>query len=306
MCNAKRDHARHGFTLIELLVVIAIIGVLVALLLPAVQAAREAARRSQCKNNLKQWGLAMHNYVDQSRMLPPGAIVIPGHTFVVSLWPQLDQAPLFKKYDQNKDFTISPNTVFGTMNGVCATQLPVYFCPSDRNGLWTGDVAWRSRGNYIVSWGNNTRPWTTTPTTKAAFGYTNDNINTPQTTRLADFRDGTSSTLLMSEVIMATSDSHWDGRGDFLNHDGNSFVNFQFMTVNTPNSGIDVNSCVTNAPPIPCVGGTNKHGAARSFHSGGVHALMADGSVRFVNSRINLNLWRSLSTINGGEPLGEF
>lgn len=104
---------------------------------------------------------------------------------------------------------------------------------------------------------------------------------------------------------MAFADGHWDGRGDFLNNDP-GFVNFQFMTVNTPNTGIDVNVCVTNLPPMPCVAGANKHAAARSFHTGGVHALMGDGTVRFVNSRIDLLTWRALGSMNGRETVGEF
>lgn len=296
---------RTAFTLIELLVVIAIIAILIALLLPAVQQAREAARRSQCKNNLKQWGLAMHNYADQSKMFPFGATITPRHTFVVSLWPQLDQAPLFKQYNFSNPFYLPPNTVTSTLNGVMGTQLPLYYCPSDRTGLWTADIYWRPRGNYVVSWGNNTRPWTTAPTSNAAFGWSNDNPATPQMTKLASFKDGTSSSLLMSEVIMAPADSHWDGRGDFLNDDG-SFANFQFMTINTPNSGIDVNQCVINAQPTPCVAGANRHNAARSNHRGGVHSLMADGSVRFMANNISLNTWRALSSINGSETPGEF
>jgi type II secretory pathway pseudopilin PulG len=291
--------------LIELLVVIAIIAILIALLLPAVQQAREAARRSQCKNNLKQWGLAMHNYADQWKMFPFGATSNPRHTFVVSLWPQLDQGPLFKQYNFGTPFYLPPNTITSTLNGVMSAQLPLYRCPSDRGGLWTADIYWRPRGNYVVSWGNSTRPWTTTPTSKAAFGWSNDNPTTPQVTRLSNFKDGTSSSLLMSEVIMATVDSHWDGRGDFLNDDG-AFANFQFMTINTPNSGIDVNQCVTNAPPTPCIAGANRQNAARSLHTGGVHSLMADGGVRFFSNNISLITWRALSSIDGSETLGEF
>lgn len=297
---------RLGFTLIELLVVIAIIAVLVALLLPAVQQAREAARRSQCRNNLKQWGLAMHNYEEINRMLPFASTNNRRHTFVVSLWPQLDQLALFDKYDFNTHFYLPPNTVTNSLSGVIANRLPIYSCPSDREGIWQGDAYWRARGSYVVSWGDRTRPWTTTPTNKAAFGWTNDNIANPQSTRFRDFTDGLSNCLLMAEILMAKTDTAYDMRGDFLNDDGN-FSNHQFMTINTPNGGVDVNICVvTNDAAMPCIAGANKHATARSRHVGGVHALFGDGVVRLVGDNVDLATWRSLSTIDGSESISDY
>jgi prepilin-type N-terminal cleavage/methylation domain-containing protein/prepilin-type processing-associated H-X9-DG protein len=297
---------RPAFTLIELLVVIAIIAILVALLLPAVQQAREAARRAQCRNHLKQWGLAMHNYHDTYQVLPFCATFNPRHTFVPSLWPYLDQANLYNQYNFSLPFWVPPNTVSASTTGILYTRVPLYYCPDDRGGYWTADQYWRCRGNYVVNWGNATRPWTGTPTSRAPFGWEQDNPATPQTTRLRDFVDGISNTLLMSEVLMAPSNYNWDGRGDFLNDDGN-FVNFQFMTVNTPNGGIDVNQCVNSGDPLlPCTTGSNRHGAARSRHLGGVNALLGDGSVRFVGNSVDLATWRGLGSMNGNELLGEF
>jgi prepilin-type N-terminal cleavage/methylation domain-containing protein len=302
---------RPGFTLIELLVVIAIIAVLIALLLPAVQQAREAARRTQCKNNFKQWGLAMHNYHDTSGCLPFAATWTPRHTYIVSLWPYLDQANLFNMYNFSLGFWQAPNCVQNSMSGVIARRLPIYSCPSDKEGYWQGDSYWRSRGSYVVNWGNVTRPQIAAATSRAPFGYYNDNPGTPRSSRLSDFTDGTTNTVLMSEILMARidGDNPWDVRGDVFNDDS-SFVSFQFMTLNTPNSRTpDTNNFCGSSnidPMMPCSGGGNQQAIARSRHIGGVHVLMGDGTVRFVSNNLNLGTWQALGTMDGNESVGEF
>jgi prepilin-type N-terminal cleavage/methylation domain-containing protein/prepilin-type processing-associated H-X9-DG protein len=302
-----RSLPRAAFTLIELLVVIAIIGILIGLLLPAVQKVREAANRMKCQNNLKQWGLAMHNYHDTFSALPIGATNSPRHTFVPHLWPFMEQNALARNYDFTVGFYQAPNTITSTFNGLCAQPVPMYYCPSDRPGqMWQGDVYWRCHGNYVVNYGNVTQPWSSTPTSKAPFGFQNGNASTPYITRLTDFTDGTSNTMLMSEILMSLTPTNYDGRGDIMNDDA-GFSGHQYMTLDTPNSGVDVTLCVPNSDPMmPCTGGSPSHVAARSRHTGGVNVVFGDGSVHFIANSVDLATWQGLGSMNGGEVLGSY
>jgi prepilin-type N-terminal cleavage/methylation domain-containing protein len=308
--QAGRKLGRDAFTLIELLVVIAIIAILIALLVPAVQKVREAAARTQCQNNLKQWGLAMHNYHDAQKKLPYASHNTPRRAWPTLLWPYIEQAGLFKDYDPNVGFHQPPNIVASTMNGVCANIVPTYYCPSDRVGAkWQGDTFWRARGNYVVNWGPITQPFTApAPTAWAPFGYKDfSSANQPRTTRLIEITDGSSNTLLMSETSMAFNDKDADIRGDILN-DGGSLPCNQFMTLNTPNAGLDkLGAWCVNTPQLPCATGTPTHKTARSKHGpGGVNVLLGDGVVRYVADTIQLTTWQALSTMNGNEVIPTF
>ncbi|WP_254512151.1 DUF1559 domain-containing protein [Anatilimnocola floriformis] len=306
---------RTGFTLVELLVVIAIIGVLVALLLPAVQAAREAARRTSCINKLRQWGLAVHTMHDSVGYIPQGTQNNPRRVWVVMLWPYVEQGNMYVQFDQTQAFHVPPNTIANTTTGIYAKTAPLYYCPSDRmNALWKGDSAYRARGSYVINWGNQAVPYNSADTSQdlgkgvAPFGLEDgSDYSKPRKVKLGNFTDGTSNTLLMSEVIMAKNDSDFDIRGDFLNDDRPCT---QFMTINTPNSGTDV-SPFCNAttypqnPPCTTTGSGNSYKGARSRHPGGVNALIGDGATRFVTNNIAIANWRAMGTMDGGEVISE-
>jgi prepilin-type N-terminal cleavage/methylation domain-containing protein/prepilin-type processing-associated H-X9-DG protein len=303
--TVSHRQSRCGFTLVELLVVIAIIGVLVALLLPAVQAAREASRRTKCVNHLKQYGLAMQNHHDTYLKLPFAGTTVPRTSWVSQLWPFFEQGALKDKYDSTVGFHQPPNVVTNTFNGLLCTKIPLYYCPSDRPGaMWQGDSYWRTRGNYVVNWGPLTQPAVSTPGAWAPFGYTDfATLSLPRQTKFAEITDGLSNTLLMSEVTMDRKDSSRDQRGDVNNDQGAN----RFMTINTPNRGTDNMEgpwCETR-PDAPCVAASvNAHWTTRSRHPGGVNVLMCDGGVRFVTNSVSLNTWQAVSTMNGSDTPG--
>lgn len=314
MSRSRIANRRHlnGFTLIELLVVIAIIGVLIGLLLPAIQKVREAANRMKCGNNLKQWGLAMQMMHDTTGALPEGNRSNPRRTWVVLVWPYVEQGAQYVKFDQTVGFYQPPNTVVNTTQGIVASPAPIYYCPSDRPGaIWKGDQYWRARGNYVINWGQMSQPRNAGDAKQnpangfGPFGYTDFATRSlPRTVRHADFLDGTSQTMLMSEVVMALKDTDYDIRGDFLNDDEPCS---QFMTINTPNTGTDISPFCTAMPqPSPCTNGQFHQKAARSRHTGGVNVIFADGHVQMVRDNITQVIWQAIGTMNGSEVVGEF
>ncbi|MCA9185848.1 MAG: DUF1559 domain-containing protein [Pirellulaceae bacterium] len=301
MSQVKR---RIGFTLVELLVVIAIIGLLVALLLPAVNAAREAARRTQCLNNLKQWGISMHTYHSTYDNLPIGSRSNPRQTFVMHLWPFIEETSLASANDMDKPFYVPPGTIGGTLNGLTGKFVPTYYCPSDQGADQTVGNYQRRRGNYVVNWGNATYGQVVEPVGIAPFSHIRGDRRNPRITNFKHMTDGTSKTLMMSEVLKAWSEQDNDWRGDIQNDDGV----FRFHTLLTPNtSAPDVIESgwfqPTGDPTMPAVAGAgNKQvTAARSRHPGGVEVLYCDGSGRFVNSDVDLVTWQALGSMDGAE-----
>ncbi len=316
------DRRTRGFTLIELLVVIAIIAVLIGLLLPAVQSAREAARRSQCVNNFKQMGLAMHNYHDTLGSFPigrmgggysyPGAGNDNRRTWGFMILPFLEQGNLYNAINFSVPFYEWPQTT------ALMTTISVWQCPSDpgTTTIQEPDLRYRRRkANVAANWGNShfwqdepgrgangPNPWPNGPAGAVTFSGAPFRGNA--STSLRDMTDGTSNTLLVGEVIIGVNQvGKYDHRGDIFNDDYNCSM---FMAYTAPNSTIpdqlNAGYCAATVPGNPpCNSNTPKFNAARSRHPGGVNICFGDGSVRFIKNSVNLNIWRALSTHSGGE-----
>ncbi len=344
-------HPKTGFTLVEVLVVISIIGILIALLLPAVQSAREAARRTQCGNNLKQIGLALHGYHDEFGCLPVGRMktydpryagphppctsMTIDKSFLVEILPLMEQGPLYNAINQGL-------TIWGHENRTIFTQsVGSYACPSDPSSgaprsIYTAELVAQGLaepgesldavftsyaacfGSYPVealpSLQNNCE---VDPRVRA---QANGSINDLSPITFASLRDGSSQTLLAAEAA-TTPLAAWDET--IYGHYGWYFVgnwgNALFTTFYPPNAYRRVKAAVPDA--------------ASSMHPGGLNALMADGSVRFIKDTIQTwpydagtgwpvgeayhtpegfwqnvppaGIWQALGTRSGGEVIGE-
>jgi prepilin-type N-terminal cleavage/methylation domain-containing protein/prepilin-type processing-associated H-X9-DG protein len=313
---------RSAFTLVELLVVIAIIGILVALLLPAVQAAREASRRMKCVNHLKQWVTAMHMHHDVKNELPAGGWSSTGddtgnrHGWVPYLWPYIEETALADRYDYNTNYSRPPNAypighanINEVDNAPSNIPLALYYCPSDRGPAFYRYKYNTVRGNYVVNWGPMVyQPqFGSVPTFRAPFGHENHRSrNLPLRSNFKDFIDGTNSTLLLSEVRMHPNDEAADGRGELLNDCGDQL----FMTLYTPNTSIPDHQWgdwCESTPETPCgraLGSGNRRAtytSARSFHPGGVNVAFADCHVTFITDSVSLAYWQAIGTMDGEE-----
>lgn len=332
----QRKRILGGFTLVELLVVIAIIGILIALLLPAVQAAREAARRSQCTNNLKQYGLALHNYHDVYKTFPRTAYACAnaacasgsgctswwkGYSVHSMLLPFIEQNAVYDQFDWGEPAVDNPNYA------LCrATRINPFMCPSDSP---YPDTSYLGNTNYAVCLG-------------ACWGNTgnaveqNGMFRRDWETAMRDVRDGTSNTIMAGEILIGDGTGNTYTVGDVVysvarvgpiqkptqtdletygasceaskanhhSHGGRAWIDCRsfettFTAIAPPNwKWPDCTSDRWDAGPTLR--------AARSQHPGGANHSLGDASVRFISETVNFDTYQALGTREGKEPISDF
>lgn len=288
--SRDRRCRRLGFSLIELLVVIGLITSLIAFLLPAVQQAREAARRLQCRNNLRQIGLALHNYEEVHGCLPFSSLVITsvgnetGWAWGTMLLPFQDQATLYQKLDPNGANAPSSPTNETT------TVLPVYLCPSDASEPWNRQKGGHAKSNYVGMFGSN----------KDFSDVGNGMFFYNSSTRDRDITDGRSNTI-------AAGERSWDGLIHPVIGNGTIGRIGSIWFANLQGNRHDVISwCDPLLQTDQRINGTHPN-AFSSLHFGGCNFLFADGSVHFLSENIdNSGSFCPLATIRGAETIGEF
>lgn len=292
-----------GFTLIELLVVIAIIAVLIALLLPAVQQAREAARRSQCKNNLKQLGLAIHNYHDTHNTLPPGAIDVNCLSWAVFVLPYIEQSTLYNRFSFVRGTYTTPSAGKQDQG---LTRIATYLCPS--GDMETGLDPARPN-DYTLHYSGISGPVGTNPQslvayTVAASGKDRGGMATQGVLYIdgkilfRSITDGLSNTFMLGE-------SSWNEKTSYRNWvRGGFYANSPAGGTYVTDPGMDCCKNISSAINSKFSGTTTLGWNNTSFgsqHTGGAHFLMGDGAVRFVSENIDHGTLLAVASRNGNE-----
>ncbi|MEZ6139295.1 MAG: DUF1559 domain-containing protein [Zavarzinella sp.] len=301
---------RSGFTLIELLVVIAIIAILIGLLLPAVQKVREAANRSKCTNNLKQLAIAMHSYEGAHGHFPAGQpqgyyfgnnwyttagiLDFNRSCWVGPILSHFEQTALSNQYEAHLQTGVG-HTLSQAYSRV---KIPILACPSDPNAPKVSTLNQGLHTSYLVCHGSSFSTTAADPRGQNCNGIF---YGLSKTTHGA-ITDGTSNTLFFSEILQSPDTGSHDVRGRIWNsiHAGTTL-----STLYPPNTtvGDNVQGYCVAIPNVPCAAQStgNNYMSARSRHTGGVNACLADGSVRFVRSSVTPAAWTAMGSRNGGE-----
>jgi prepilin-type N-terminal cleavage/methylation domain-containing protein/prepilin-type processing-associated H-X9-DG protein len=337
-CIYQYRSGRIAFTLVELLVVIAIIGILVALLLPAIQAARAAARRTQCINNMRQVGLALFNHHDARRRFPHGTynwidfFMTAAEPYTLKenrrcwfhdIMPYFEESTLFQAFAEHQskggvayDFPL------------CSTPIPLFMCPDDPTNpkivTWShsstgvvgpppaGDGKGPSQGfsgNYVTCSGDgffNPGPPLGKPPAYKNSAKLNGIFFAVSKISTKDITDGTSHTAMVGEVILSPDEKDDDIRGRYYNPCGGAA---NFTTLYPPNTSVPdkINWLsarpVPEAPAIPCTRcfAQDTYLSSRSLHAGGANMLAADGSTHFVPNDIDPVVYKGFGSRNGAE-----